>query len=252
LFPNVNNKFFPRSAHDLLTRVSEFEIIFIEPLGSVTAYHNKRNFQMPEADATPKAGTKTEKVTVQMSDGRSQDFNKKQKLVKTSTIGDDGSVTTVLDFSNGETRTFSVPTSSPIFSRLAAHGAEQKLGDAIAGESDINDAVLAVDDVLGRLNNGEWNVTRQAGSFTGTSILIQALVEASGKSVEDIKGFLGNKSQAEKFALRRSEKLKPIIDRLEADKASRNKTSVDTDAMLADLGVADAAPAKRAKADANA
>lgn len=199
---------------------------------------------MADTDVADKPAS--EKISVTMSDGRTQLFNKKQKLVKTSTIDDNGNFTgLVLDFVNGETRTFTPPTS--LLGRFAAHGAEQKLGDAIAGETDISDAVLSVDDLLGRLNNGEWNITRAAGSFSGTSILIQALVEVSGKSVEDIKAFLSDKTQAEKLALRRSDKLKPTIERLEADKQSKSKNTVDTDALLGDLGIGSAPKASKSK-----
>lgn len=189
-------------------------------------------------EATPVAKkTTVEKTPVTMSDGRVVEFNKKQKLVKTSSIGDNGEVSVRLDFVNGETRNFTMR--EDMVARFAAHGAEQKLGDAIAGETEIGDAVLAVDDLLGRLNNGEWTIARSAGAFSGTSILIQALVEASGKSVDDIKAFLANKTQAEKLALRRSDKLRPIIDRLEADKAKTAKNTVDTGALLGELGLGD-------------
>lgn len=200
---------------------------------------------MPEADTAPKP--KTEKVSVQMEDGSTVEFNKKQKLVKTSTISDAGDVALRLDFVNGAVRNFSVRPD--MLSRFAAHGAEQKLGDAIAGESDINDAVIAVDDLIGRLNNGEWTIQRAAGSFSGTSILIQALVEVSGKSVDEIKAFLSDKTQAEKLALRRSDRLKPTIERLESEKASKSKNAVDTDALLGDLGIAAAPSGKKAKAE---
>lgn len=202
---------------------------------------------MPDEDTAvaAKPASKTEKVAVQMSDGSTVEFNKKQKLVKTSTIAEDGLVSTRLDFSNGQVRTFSMR--EDMKARFAAHGAEQKLGDAIAGETDVNDAVESVDDLITRLNNGEWTITRAAGAFSGTSILIQALVEKSGKSVEDIRAFLVNKSQAEKLALRRSDQLKPIIERLEADKASKSKNAVDTDSLLGELGLSGEAPAKAAK-----
>lgn len=194
---------------------------------------------MTEATAAKKPTT--EKTPVQMTDGRTVEFNKKQKLVKTSTIDEaTGTVSTQLDFVNGETRTFTAPAS--LILRFAAHGIEQKLGDATAGESDISDAVLSVDDLIKRLEAGEWNVTRSAGAFAGTSILIQALVEASGKSVEDIKGFLSTKTQAEKLALRRSDKLRPIIERLEANKASKSKNAVDTDSLLGELGLGSSTP----------
>lgn len=222
---------------------------------SLSLAQAERNYQVPDDNATAaKAAPKTEKVAVTMSDGRTVEFNKKQKLVKSSAIADNGDVTITLDFVNGETRQFALARDNALFSRFAAHGAEQKLGDAIAGETEVADAVLSVDDLLGRLNGGEWNIQRAAGAFAGTSILIQALVEASGKTVDEIKGFLANKTQAEKLALRRSDKLRPIIERLESEKASKSKNAVDTSALLGELGLdAGNAPAgKKAKATENA
>jgi hypothetical protein len=199
------------------------------------------------ADTEAPAKPKTEKTAVTMQDGSTVEFNKKQKLVKTSTIGDDGTISLRMDFVNGQVRNFVLP--SALINRFAAHGAEQKLGDAIAGETDINDAVLSVDDLIKRLENGEWTAQRQAGAFSGTSILIQALVKASGKTVDEIRAFLENKTQAEKLALRRSEKLKPIIEELEAEKTKNAKNQVDTDSMLADLGLGSAPAKKSAKAE---
>ena len=183
--------------------------------------------------------TTVEKTPVAMTDGTTVDFGKKQKLLKTSTIGDDGSVSVRLDFVNGEVRNFAIP--STLMARFAAHGAEQKLGDAIAGESEVADAILSVDALIERLSAGEWAMRREAGAFTGTSVLIQALVERSGKTVEEIKAFLAPKTAQEKTAIRRSEQLRPIIDRIEAAKASKSKTAVDTNALLSELGL-DAAP----------
>ena len=169
-----------------------------------------------------------------MSDGRIVDFTAKQKLVKESLINPEtGVIITRLDFRNGQTRSLTIP--SNMILRFAAHGAEQKLGDAIAGEKDFDDAVLAVEALIKRLEEGEWNVAREAGAFTGTSILLRALVEVSGKTVEQIKAFLDTKSSAEKLALRRSAKLEPTIKKLEAEKAAKSGTKIDTDALLGDL-----------------
>lgn len=191
---------------------------------------------MTEAATTTKTGA--EKIPVTMEDGSTVLFNKKQKLVKTTTIDEAaGTVSTRFDFVNGTVRNFTIPAS--LLLRFAGHGVEQKLGDSIAGETDMADAVLSFDDLLTRLNAGEWNIKREAGAFAGTSILIQALVEASGKTVEEIKAFLGPKTQAEKLALRRSEKIRPIVERLEAEKASKTKSNVDTGALLGELGLAD-------------
>lgn len=191
------------------------------------------------------------KVPVTMTDGRVVEFNQKQKLIKSSEITDKGDITVRLDFRNGETRTFVPPAS--LIARFAAHGIEQKLGDAIAGENDIDDAVASVDDLISRLSKGEWNITRAAGSFAGTSVLIRAIMEAreaagSPTTVEEVKAFLADKSQAEKFALRRSDKLRPIVERLEAEKADKSKTSVDTGALLGEFGLGGAAKGHSKKA----
>lgn len=192
------------------------------------------------------------KTPVTMTDGTVANFGSKQKLIKTSTVGDDGSISLRLDFSNGQTRTFNMPES--LRNKFAAHGMEQKLGDSIAGESDVDDAVVSMDDLIARLAAGDWTAARASGGFSGSSVLIRALVEASGKTPEAIKEWLSTKTQAEKLALRRTEKLAPIVQRLEAEKGAKAKTTIDTDTLLGELGDlgAAAAPAKRAKASADA
>ena len=189
---------------------------------------------MTETAKTPATETKTDKTPVTMTDGRVVLFTPKQKLVKESLIdAENGIIITRLDFRNGQTRSLTIP--GDMILRFAAHGAEQKLGDAIAGEKDFDDAVLAVESLITRLEAGEWNMPREAGAFTGASILLRALVEVSGKSIEEIKTFLETKTAAEKLALRRSAKLEPTIKRLEAEKASKSKNVIDTDALLGDL-----------------
>lgn len=172
--------------------------------------------------------------TVTMIDGRLVEFAGKRKMLKDSSIGPDGTVTVRLDFRNGQTRLFTLPAS--LLAKAAAHGAEQKLGDETAGVEDVEDMVLAVDELIDRLYNGEWNAKRESNGLAGTSILLKALAElyAGKKTVEDLKVFLKGKTAAEKIALRNNAKVKPIIERLEAEKASK-ASKVDTDALLAGL-----------------
>ena len=174
----------------------------------------------------------TQIETVTMTDGRVVDFAGKRKLLKESSVNADGKVEVRLDFRNGETRLFTIPDA--MLNKFAAHGAEQKLGDEISGLTDTEDCVLAVDDLIDRLYNGEWNVKRESNGMAGTSVLVRALVQHTGKSVEDIKTFLTGKTQAEKVALRNNPKIKPIVEQIEAEKASK-KGAVDTDALLAGL-----------------
>ena len=189
--------------------------------------------------ATAKPAKKEPVVnTVTMQDGRVVEFTGKRKLLKSSQVTAEGAVQTRLDFSNGETRLFTIPEG--LLAKFAAHGAEQKLGDEIAGVDDVEDAVLAVDELIDRLYSGEWGVARDKSGLAGASILLRALVESTGKSVDEIKAFLKDKTAAQKAALRVNPKVKPVVDRLEAEKAAKQAKkgdSIDTDALLGSLGV---------------
>lgn len=170
--------------------------------------------------------------TVKMDDGRVVEFAGKRKLLKES-LKVDGQPAVRLDFRNGETRLFTIP--APMLEKFACHGAEQKLGDEIAGLDDIDDCVMAIDELMDRLNAGEWGVKRESNGLAGTSVLVKALVEHTKQTVDQVKTFLSKKTQAEKLALRNNPKIKPIVDRIEAEKAAK-ATKVDTDSMLAELG----------------
>ena len=169
---------------------------------------------------------------VKMSDGRLVDFPGKRQLIKTARTQENGDLQVVLDFRNGESRTFTIPPA--MVAQFALHGAEQKLGDETAGLKEIDDAVMAVDELIDRLYNGEWGVKRESSGMAGTSVLARALVEVTGKTIEQIKAFLKSKSHAEKVALRANPKVKAVVDRLEADKVAK-AGKVDTDSLLAEL-----------------
>lgn len=186
---------------------------------------------MSEASTAKKPATQIE--TVKMDDGRVVDFAGKKKLIKETLLSPEGKVQVRMDFRNGETRLFTVR--DDMLAKFAAHGASQKLGDEITGLEAIDDCVLAIDELMERLGNGEWAQKREGNGMAGTSVLIRALVESSGKSVEQIKAFLKDKDQAAKIALRNNPKIKPIVERLEAEKAAKGKNAVDTDALLNEL-----------------
>ncbi len=181
-------------------------------------------------------------VTVRMEDGREVDFAGKRDLVKNYDVDEaNATVNVTLDFRNGVTRRFQPPAS--LLLTFAGHGAIQKLGDELADPklSDIDDKVAAIDALLEQLNAGHWSLRRESDGFAGTSVLLKALVELTQKegetsadAVTRVKGFLKGKSQNEKLALRNSPKIKPIVERIEAEKAAKG-SQVDTDSLLAEL-----------------
>lgn len=192
----------------------------------------------PAAAAAPApapAKPKSEIQTVEMADGRKVDFVGKREMLKESFVDANGKVAVRIDFRNGKTITYTIP--DPLLLKFAAHGAEQKLGDETAGLKDIDDKVLAVEELAARLvdENG-WNVQREANGLAGTSVLAQALAKVKNVPIEKVKEFLKGKSQAEKIALRNNPAVKPVVEQIEAEKASKGGAQVDTEKLLAEIG----------------
>lgn len=185
------------------------------------------------------AVTKSSKIAVTMDDGRTVEFAGKRKMIKETTIdAEKNEIVTRLDFLNGETRYFNLPAS--LLLRAAAHGIEQKLGDEIAGVVEVDDAVAEMDQLLSRLDKGDWNMVREGGKGSGgASILVKALMELTGKDRAAITEFLSGKTQAEKIALRTNAKLKPIVERLESERnaKAKDRPQIDTDKLMEGLGL---------------
>lgn len=173
--------------------------------------------------------TKTEAEKVTMEDGRVVEFAGKRKMLKEVIIpAEEGAYPSVrFDFRNGKVRVFVV---DKLIQQFAAHGASQKIGDETAGEDDVDDMVLAVDEIIERLSSGEWAAKREGGGFAGVSILMRALMEHSGKDEATVKAFLKPKSHAEKLALRGFAPIKAIVERLEAEKVAKAAGSAKVNA----------------------
>lgn len=185
------------------------------------------------AESNEKATPARQVDKVQMTDGRTVEFVGKRKMLKEASVADGQLPSVRFDFRNGNTINFQVPDG--LLNKFAAHGAAQKIGDETAGEDDVDDMQIAVETIIERLSNGEWEKVREGGGgFGGTSILALAIVEVSGKPLEAVRAWLKTKNKAEKDAMRASPKFKPVVDRLESEKISK-AAHVDTDALLADL-----------------
>ena len=202
--------------------------------------------QVNETKATKAATVYTD---VTMTDGRVVKFPGNRKTDKTITVSDD-SVSVRFDFFNGETRTLSSTELSPaLMLQALGHGIAQKAGDEYSGVKELDDMVLAVDEIFGRLRAGDWAAAREAGDSTsGASIVIKAIMEVTGKSVEFVKEFLQKKLDAAKA---KGEKLSRqelyngfrsantptgvVIKRLEEEKLAKS-TTVNAADMLAEIG----------------
>ncbi len=204
-----------------------------------------------EAPAAKKPATEYETVT--MSDGRETKFAGKRQIDKTVMIDEAGkNVTVRFDFRNGETRSISSAELPEItILQTLGHGLSQKCGDEAAGVEKIDDIVLGVEAMMERLKAGDWKVAREAGdSFSGASVVIKAICEVTGKSIEAVKAFLNGKleaakergeklSRADLYASFRnpSSKTAAVIERLEREARSKN-AKANADELLGEIEAA--------------
>jgi hypothetical protein len=186
----------------------------------------------------------SDKISVTMTDGRVVAFPPKTRVSKDimcadGTVFTTGSASPIagvrFDFSNGQTRTVPLGVGD-LSQRFEAHGIAQKFGDEYSGISDKNssdpvaDSLEAFDDLLERITAGTWSDRKEGGTGAGASVLLRAMAEFSGKTIDELRPILKAMSPKEKAALRMHEEIKPIIDRLEA-----GKSQVDPEDALANL-----------------
>ena len=151
--------------------------------------------------------------------------------------------TLALTFANGETLTMRGDAlNSDVQQYAMMHGLKQKLVDAAAisrnpetgRPATVEDKYQAVRTVYDRLLSGQWNSTREGGGTTG-GLLLQALVRMyqGRKTVEELKTFLTDKTDAEKTALRKNPRVAGIIEDIRAEQGKA--VSIDTDELLSEL-----------------
>jgi hypothetical protein len=218
-----------------------------------------------EAETTVATAAKrpaTEYTNVEMADGRKVVFAGKRKVNKETLIDESkiaideasgivqfsaGAVAVRMDFRNGKTRTFPLPLT--LMAQFMGHGAEQKYGDELASPADKplseDDMVIAVEDLDTEIQKGNWGKGRASGGggVSGASIVVQAIMEATGKDQATVKAYLDKKIASTEGLTRQAlyasfrvpgTKTGAIIARLEAEKAAKT-SKVDADAELASV-----------------
>lgn len=221
---------------------------------------------MSETQAPAKVTKAKPEVTeVTLNDGRVVKFTGKKNLNKEYTSDTKaGTVKAVFDFRTGDTLAFETGIDDlEMLLQCAGHGIIQKGGDECSkvkalenGEPDVESMVVAVESVLTRLANtaasldDRWFAATEGGDgFSGASVVIRAIMEATSKDAPFVKAYLEKKLEAGKAEGLTRQKLyqayrKPgsktaaIIARMEQEKLAATTTSVDPDADLAEMAAA--------------
>lgn len=197
----------------------------------------------------PAVKAKTEYNNVTMEDGHIVAFPGKRQMAREITRENSGHVSVRFDFTNGKSLSISSADLTPeVASAVFGNGLSQKVGDETAGVKEVEDMYLAAEAMVERLKNGDWSKGRVAGDgFSGASVVIQAICEVKGKTVEVVKAFLAKKLEDAKA---RGEKLTrnelynsfrnpesatgAVIERLEREKRTKS-TKVSATELLSEM-----------------
>jgi len=159
-------------------------------------------------------------------------------------------MTLTLTFINGKEIVIDANTlSEEIRNQALLHGLKQKLVDAAAisrnldtgASASVDDKYNAVRKIADRLtaDGAKWNEGRAAGSEPSptagvNNILLRALMKMTGRDMEYVKAYLGNKTKEQRAALRKNPRVVQIMAELSA---ATVVNGVNTDELLSELGM---------------
>lgn len=101
--------------------------------------------------------------------------------------------------------------------RFALHGMSQKLGDAFADAADVDDAVGKFTALREQLEAGDWSGKRE----TGTTLLLAALIRATGKTEAECKAVYDGLSADDKKAALKIPAVAAAVAAITAERAAK-------------------------------
>lgn len=98
------------------------------------------------------------------------------------------------------------------------HGLKQKIVDSYVGNNgDVAVAAGLAEAMAQRLRDGVWNL---GGGVAKESLLALAVAEVTGQEMADVIAKLAEKSKEERAAMRKHPQIKPVLLRMEAERAA--------------------------------
>lgn len=129
-------------------------------------------------------------------------------------------------------------TTPEIRAALMAHGWKQKVADGAAIPRDTEtgrsattaEKIAAMRAIAARLASGLWNAAGGGGGgqSSAKALLIRAMAEFSGKTIEQAREYIESRTKTQQAALAVNPRIKPIIDRLQEETVS----GLDSDELL--------------------
>lgn len=123
-------------------------------------------------------------------------------------------------FSNGETRSVVIADlPAAIVTNLVLHGVSQKVGDSYAGQETVDNCIEKADELIKRLNEGDWKTVRAAGGSKRSSMVLEAFARASGRTTDECREIFDEMDDDQQEALKSHEAITPHIAAIRAERA---------------------------------
>jgi len=128
-------------------------------------------------------------------------------------------VVTITAIESGESVTVDLnELSNEMQLKLALHGLSQKVGDSYAG-CEVDEIIAKATGVINDLKNGDWS-SRVAGSGAPrTTLLAEAVVRATGQTMEVVLGKIAEMDDDAKKNLRNHDQIKQATAAIKAERA---------------------------------
>lgn len=164
---------------------------------------------------------KYDEATVRLSTGESLKFGKGKKILKRWLVREDGTPYGVEFLARtGDVMQVTLDEFPAHRDWFAVHGMSQKFGDAYASADSVEECLLALSGIVGQVRGGDW----AAEGGGAESLLALACAEAFDVSPERARAILKEMSQKERDALKVTEPVKAIYDRMAAARAPKIDT----------------------------
>jgi len=147
------------------------------------------------------------------------------------------------------------PTLSLVFANLSddvrtramVHGLVQKVSDAAAlpknedgSPASPADKHAAMEAVISRLMEGEWNKRGEAsGDSAPAGLIRRAVIEwavANGRTEAKAIAFYESKDRAGQLALRKVPEIAAIMERIKSERGASKASTINADDLLAEIG----------------
>lgn len=141
-----------------------------------------------------------------------------------------------VDFNSADGRSVSVETaelSEDMITNLVVHGILQKVGDSYAGAKTVEEAFEKCSALVERLLAGDWKTVRASGGKRRQTILLRALVRASGEDEDSCATVLDGMDDDDKKGLKDNPAIAAAIAAIQAEDAAAKAASLQEKAAEA-------------------